>query len=46
MERVIIGAELGAILVVGPQNSTPRPASCDRSGSELRPDADQSVVVD
>jgi NDP-sugar pyrophosphorylase family protein len=35
--------ELGAILVVGSQNSTPRPASCDRPGSEVSPDADQAV---
>jgi NDP-sugar pyrophosphorylase family protein len=39
-------AELGAILVVGPQNSTPRHASCDRPGSELSPDADQAVLVE
>jgi NDP-sugar pyrophosphorylase family protein len=39
-------AELGAILVVGAQNSTPRHASCDRPGSELSPDADQAVVVE
>jgi len=44
MERVIL-AELGAILVVRPQNSTPRHASCDRPGSELSPDADQAVLV-
>src|SRR6202171_6701619 len=39
-------AELGAILVVGPQHSTPRHASCDRPGSELSPDADQAVLVE
>ena len=39
-------AELGAILVVGPQNSTPRHASCDRPGSDLSPDADQAVLVE
>jgi NDP-sugar pyrophosphorylase family protein len=39
-------AELGAILVVGPEHSTPRHASCDRPGSELSPDADQAVVVE
>src|ERR1700687_5886001 len=39
-------AELGAILVVGPQTPTPRHASCDRPGSELSPDADQAVVVE
>jgi len=39
-------AELGAILVVGPQNPTPRHASCDRPGSELSPDADQAVLVE
>ena len=39
-------AELGAILVVGPQNSTLRHASSDRPGSELSPDADQAAVVE
>ncbi len=39
-------AALGAMLVVGPQNSTPRHASCDRPGSELSPDADQAVLVE
>jgi NDP-sugar pyrophosphorylase family protein len=38
--------ELGAIVVVGPQNSTPGHASCDRPGSELSPEADQAVVVE
>src|ERR1700731_4067038 len=38
-------AELGAILVVGAQNSTPRDASCDRPGSELTPDAGPAVLV-
>src|ERR1700676_162981 len=38
--------ELGAILVVGPQSSTPRHASCDRPGSEFSPDADQALVVE
>src|SRR5712671_6669480 len=39
-------AALGAILVVGPQNSTPGDASCDRPGSDLSPDADQAVLVE
>lgn len=45
METVIL-AELGAILVVRPQNSTPSHACCERPGSELSPDADQAVVVE
>ena len=44
MERVIL-AELGAILVVRPQNSTPSHASCERPGSALSPDADQAAVT-